>query len=89
MPQEVEDVVAVIFCSVPGPLQFVQCAENWSVKLALQAAAAVHVGVANFNVVRQVVRLIEGFPPCQPFAPHNAGDLLLFVQGMFEKKGRV
>ena len=56
-------------------------------KLALQAAAAVHVGVANQKVVRQVVRLIEGLPPCQPVALHNAGDLLLLVQGMFEKKG--
>ena len=33
------------FCSVPGPLQPVQRAEMWVVVLAIQAGAAVYVGV--------------------------------------------
>ena len=46
---------------MPGSLESVQRAEFWGVILALQAAAAVHVGVDNLNVVRYVGRLIEGF----------------------------
>ena len=44
------------FCSVPGPLQ----QSSSAVILALQASAAVHVGVDNLNVVRHVGRLLDG-----------------------------
>ena len=48
------------FCSVPGPLQSVQRAEMWGVILALQSSDAVHLGVDNLGVVRQVRRLLSG-----------------------------
>ena len=67
LPNEVQHVVEKCrpFCSVPGPLQSVQSAEIWGVVLSLQAAAAVHVGVDNLNVVRHLARLVEGLPPFQ------------------------
>ena len=61
LPQEVGNVVdkCRLFCPVPGPLQSVRRAEIQGVTLALQAAAA-HVGVDDLEVVRPVVRSIEG-----------------------------
>ena len=46
------------FCSVPGPLQYVQRAEMWGVISALQSSSAVHLGVDNLGVVRDVGRLL-------------------------------
>ena len=43
-----------------GPLQTVHRAQFWGVILALQASAAVHLGVDNLNVVRPVGRLLDG-----------------------------
>ena len=48
------------FCSVPGPLQYVQRAEMWGFILALQTSRAVRLGVDNLGVVRHVGRLLAG-----------------------------
>ena len=45
--------------------------------LCLQAAAAAHVGVDNFDVVGHVGRLVEAMAPRNPFAFLDDGDLLL------------
>ena len=55
------------FVSVLGPLQSVQRAEMWCVKLALQSSGAVHLGVDNLGVVRHVGRLLDGSPGSPPF----------------------
>ena len=65
------------FCSVPGPLQSVQRAEMWGVILTLQSSRAVHLGVDNLRVVRNVGRLIDGCRGPVPFELVNDGDLLL------------
>ena len=64
------------FCSVPGPLQTVQRTEFWEVILALQALDAVHLGVDNLNVVRQVGRLLDGADSSRPAELMNDGDLI-------------
>ena len=45
--------------------------------LVLQAAAAVHVGVDNLNVVRHVGRLVEGTAPGKPLELLADGAVLL------------
>ena len=57
--------------------------------LVLQAAAAVHVGVDNFDVVSHVARLVEGMAPCKPFALLNYGEWLLLVKELLDEKGLV
>ena len=75
------------FCSVPGPLQFVQRAEMWGVILALQSSDAVHLGVDNLGVVRHVGRLLDGRPGSVPFELLNDGDLLLLIDRMIRRRG--
>ena len=50
----------------------------------LQAAAAIHVGVDNFCVVRHVDRLTRGIAPC---ASHD-GDVFHLVKKMLNKRER-
>ena len=75
------------FCSVPGPFQSIQRAELWGVILALQSSGAVHSGVDNLNVVRNVGRLPDGRPGSIPFELLKDGDLLLFINRMLRLRG--
>ena len=51
-------------CSVLSPVLCSLRAEIWSVILLLQAAATVHVGIDNLNVVRHGDRLVQVAAPC-------------------------
>ena len=75
------------FCSVPGPLQTVQRTEMWWVILALQALDAVHLGVDDLNVVRQVGRLLDGVEWSRPAELMNDSDLFTLVRQMIERRG--
>ena len=76
------------FCSVPGPFQTVQTAEFWVVVLALQASAAVHLGVDNLNGVRYVGRLLDGCRSSFPAEKLNDGDLIMLIDRVLEQRGR-
>ena len=52
----------------------------------LQAAAAVHVGVDNLNVVGHVDRLIQGLAPLKPFELLCNGDVLHVVKTVLVKR---
>ena len=67
------------FSSLPGPLQTVERAEF------LQAWDAVHLGVNNPNVFRQVGRLLDGAE--QQDELMNDGDLDTLVRKMIERSG--
>ena len=72
-----------------GLLQTVQrAAEFWSVILALQAAEAIHLGVDDLNVVRDVGRLVDGDSVSCPVELLNDGDLILLIDWMIEWRGR-
>ena len=75
------------YCSVPGPLQSVQRAELWGVILALQASSGVHLGVDNLNVVRHVVRLLDGGFNARPFEVLKDGDLLYLIHRLLCLRG--
>ena len=64
----------VLFDSIRGPLQSVQCAELCGVILALQCPYAVHQGVDNLSVVRHVFRILDG---------RIVGLLSLLLMGIF------
>ena len=74
------------FCS--GPLQSVQRTEMWGVILALQSFFAVHVGVDNLGVVRQVGRLLDDCSFATPLELVTDGDLLILIRRMIDLRGR-
>ena len=76
-----------LLCSVPGPLQSVQRAENWGVILALQACTPVFVGVDNKNGVNHVGNLISGQWRGRPFPLVKDGDLLQLVEDIVRLRG--
>ena len=75
------------FSSLPGPLQTVQRAEFWGVVLALQATNAVHLGVDNLNVVRQVGRLLDGLSSVRPLELVDDGDLIILIRKLLSIRG--
>ena len=76
----------VLFDSVRGPLQSVRRAELWVI-LALQCSSAVHLGVDNLNVVRQVSRILDGRVACRLFELTVDGDLLTVIERMILQRG--
>ena len=67
---------------------FKERAELWRVVLVLQAAAPLHLGVDNLNVVRHVGRLLDGVRnPC-PAELSKDGDLILLIDRILEQRGR-
>ena len=76
------------FVSVPGPLQTVQRAELWEVTLALQSSDAVHLGVGNLGVVRNVGRLLDDCSFAAPLELVTDGDLLVLIRRMLDLRGR-
>ena len=76
----------VLFDSIRGPLQSVQCAELWGFILALQCPSAIHLGVDNLNVVH-VSRILDGRVACGPFELTNDGDLLTIIEKMILQRG--
>ena len=61
------------FCSVPGPLQTVQRAEQW--------------GVDNLEVVRHIGLLLDGRDTSRPAELVKDGDLILLVEWMLFLRG--
>ena len=79
--------LAVVFVSVPGPLQSVHKAEFWEVILALQAADGVHPGVDNLGAVRRVGRLLDGNVGSRAGGLVTDGDLIFFIGRMLRLRG--
>ena len=77
----------VLFDSNPGPLQSVQRAERWSVILALQCSSAVHLGVDNLNVIRQVSGILAVRAGRRPFELSTDGDLLTIIEILIRQRG--
>ena len=73
------------FCSVPGPLQYVQRAEMWGVISALQSSSAVLTTWGSFVMFG---RLLGGCPGSTPFELVNDGDLLLLIDRILHLRGR-
>ena len=71
---------------MPRTLQTVQRAEFRGVILALQALDAVHLGVDNLNVVRQVGWLLDVVESSRPAELMNDGDLITLVRKMIERR---
>ena len=61
--------------------------EMWGVILALQSSGAVHLGVDNLGVVRNVGRLLDGHPGPIPLELVKDGDLLLLIDRMLHLRG--
>ena len=59
----------------------------WGVILALQTSRAIHLGVDNLGVVRQIGRLLDGCRGAVPFELVNDGDLLLLMDHMLRSRG--
>ena len=59
----------------------------WGVILALQSSGAVHFGVDNLSVVRNVGRLLDGRHGPTPFELVKDGDLLLFIERILQLRG--
>ena len=76
------------YCSVPGPSQTVQRAEFWSVILALQAAASIHVRCEDLSVVRHGGRLLDGNVGSRPAELVKDGDLILLTGRILDMRGR-
>ena len=69
-------------------LQSVQRPELWEVLLAFQASEAIHLGVDNHNVVRQVGRLLDGVQSSCPAELLKDGDLIMLIDRILGQKGR-
>ena len=54
--------------------------------LALQASDAFLLGVDNFNVVRQVGRLLDGVESSRPVELINDGDVITLMRKMIERR---
>ena len=76
------------YCSVPGPSQTVQRAEFWSVILALQAAASIHVRCEDLSVVRHGGHLLDGNVGSRPAELVKDGDLILLTGRILDMRGR-
>ena len=73
---------------VLGPLQTVERAEFSGVLLALQASDAIHLGVDNLYVVRQVGRLLDGVRSSCPAEVMHDGDPIMLIGRIFEQSER-
>ena len=80
-------MVALIFSSIPGPLQTVHRVEYWGVILAVLAFSGMHVGLDNFTVLKGVARSLgpvdKGFSPL----PCHGRDLFAIICSLFRVMG--
>ena len=53
----------------------------------MQTSHAVHLGVDNLGVVRDVGRLLSGCRDSKPFELVNDGDLLLLIDRLLRRRG--
>ena len=77
-----------LFDSFQGPPQTVRRAEMWSVILALQGSAVVHLGADKLNVVRLVARMITRGARVRPFELCVDEDLLTLIEDFLVERGR-
>ena len=74
--------LAVVFCSVPGPLQSVQRAEFWESFLLFNL-----LDVDSLGVVRHVGRLLDGNVGSRPAELVKDGDLIQLIGRMLRIQG--